>query len=320
MRPSNLQRTQRLRVFRSVVASGTVAAAADNLGYTSSAVSQHIAALARETGLTPFERAGRGLRPTAAGLALAGQADAVLARLGEAEAVVADLRAGRTGSVSIGYFASAGAAWLPHVVARLTRTYPAVRFDLSLLEWVPDDPTSRPYVQVAVERPDWRPGSGFTAHHLLDDPFVAVVPAAHPLAGVDEVELADLAGERWVDNDVARGACRAVLLDACTAAGFSPPFHVEASDYPTALAFVAAGLGMTVMPVLGTLAMPPGLHTVRVVRPVPVRTIMAVVRDAAAHTPPVRTALEVLTEVAGASARADPSPMPGLGTDLTRSP
>ncbi len=103
-------------------------------------------------------------------------------------------------------------------------------------------------------------------------------------------------------NAHARGACRAVLLDACTAAGFSPPFHVEASDYPTALAFVAAGLGMTVMPVLGTLAMPPGLHTVRVVRPVPVRTITAVVRDAAAHAPPVRTALEVLTEVAGASA------------------
>ena len=99
----------RLRVFRSVVASGSVAGAADNLGYTPSAVSQHVTALARETGLTLFERAGRGLRPTAAGLVLAEQADAILARVAEAETVVADLRTGRTGSVSLAYFASVGA-------------------------------------------------------------------------------------------------------------------------------------------------------------------------------------------------------------------
>lgn len=289
--------TQRLRVFRSVVASGTVAAAADNLGYTPSAVSQHITALARETGLPLFERVGRGLRPTAAGLALAEQADAVLARLGEAETVIADLRAGRTGSVSIGYFASAGSAWLPHVVRRLTGEFPDVRLDLSLLEWLPDDPDRRPDVQVAVARPGWTPRVGFTAHHLLDDPYVAVVPRTHRLAGTAEVELAELAGEQWVDNDAARGACRAVLLEACTAAGFSPTFHVEAADYPTAIAFVAAGIGLTVLPALGARGLPPELCTVRVVRPVPVRTIMAVVRDAAARTPPVIAALETLEGV-----------------------
>src|SRR5207249_6537831 len=73
--------THRLRIFRSVVASGSVQAAAANLGYTPSAVSQHITALQRETGLVLFERAGRGLRPTAAGLMLAEQADAILDRL-----------------------------------------------------------------------------------------------------------------------------------------------------------------------------------------------------------------------------------------------
>nr|WP_246325869.1 LysR family transcriptional regulator [Actinomycetospora corticicola] len=291
-----------MRVFRSVVASGTVAAAADNLGYTPSAVSQHITALARETGLNLFERVGRGLRPTAAGLALADQADAVLARLGEAEAVVADLRAGRTGTVSLGYFASAGSAWLPHVVTRLTGEFPDVRLDLSLLEYLPDDPAHRPDLQVAVARPGWTPRPGFTAHHLLDDPYVAVVPRTHRLAGVAEVELAELAGEQWVDNDAAQGACRAVLLEACTAAGFAPSFHVEAADYPTAIAFVDAGIGLTVLPVLGTRALPAGLCTVRVVRPTPVRSIMAVLRDAAAHTPPVRAALETLRGVAATCA------------------
>ena len=146
----------RLRIFRSVVASGSVQAAATALGYTPSAVSQHVAALQRETGLTLLERAGRGVRPTASGLALAAQADGVLARLGEAEAVVADLRAGRTGSLSLAYFASVGAAWLPHVVRRLTTDFPGVRLDLELSETIPDDPDSRADVQLVVAAVDER--------------------------------------------------------------------------------------------------------------------------------------------------------------------
>lgn len=290
--------THRLRIFRAVVASGSVQAAAANLGYTPSAVSQHVTALQRETGLTLFERAGRGLRATAAGLLLADQADAVLDRIGEAEAVVADLRAGRTGSLSLSYFASVGAAWLPRVVRRLTHEFPGVRLDLALREWLPDDPAERSDVQIAVERPEFAAWPGFTAHHLLDDPYVVVLPAGHPLAGRAEIELAELASERWVDNDFARGWCRRNLVEACTAAGFRPPFHVEAHDYPTALAFVAAGIGITVLPELGTIHLPAGTRAVPVVQPVPVRSILVVVRDAVAHTPPVRAACAELREIA----------------------
>ncbi|PZR54281.1 LysR family transcriptional regulator [Xylanimonas oleitrophica] len=290
----------RLRIFRSVVASGSVVAAAANLGYTPSAVSQHVAALQRETGLTLLERAGRGLRPTAAGLELAAQADAVLARIGEAESVVADLRAGRTGRLSIAYFASVGAAWLPTVVQRLTTQFPGVRLDLRLEETVPDDPDERADVQVVVAGPGVEPGPGFRSHHLLDDPYVAAVPCGHRHAGRAEVELAELACEQWVDNDFARGWCRRNLLEACTAAGFSPAFHVEAHDYPTALAFVAAGVGITVLPELAAARLPAGVTAVPVVRPTPVRSLHAVVRDAVAGTPTARAALAGLHAAAAA--------------------
>jgi DNA-binding transcriptional LysR family regulator len=293
--------THRLRIFRSVVASGSVQAAAANLGYTPSAVSQHVTALQRETGLVLFERAGRGLRATAAGLLLAEQADAILDRLGEAEAVVADLLAGRTGALSMSYFASVGAAWLPRVVRRLTHEFPGVRLDLALREWLPDDPADRSDVQIAVERPDFAAWLGFTAHHLIDDPYVVVLPESHPLAGREEIELAELATERWVDNDFARGWCRRNLVEACTAAGFRPPFHVEAHDYPTALAFVAAGIGITVLPELGAIHLPAGTRAVPVVQPVPVRSILVVVRDAVATTPPVLATCAELREIAGES-------------------
>ncbi|MFC7549232.1 LysR family transcriptional regulator [Plantactinospora sp. GCM10030261] len=288
----------RLRVFRSVVASGSVQAAAANLGYTPSAISQHLTALQRETGLTLLARAGRGLRPTAAGHALAAEADRVLARLGEAESLIADLRAGRTGVLSIAYFASVGAAWMPHVVRRITNGLPGVRLDLEMLEHIPVDREERADVQVVVGPAGFDPGPGYTAHHLLDDPYVAALPAGHRFADQEEVDLAALADERWVDNDFARGWCRAILIEACTAAGFSPAFRVEAHDFPTALAFVGAGIGLTVLPALGAVKLPDGVTRVRVVRPTPIRSIYAVVADAVERTPAVRIVLLALREAA----------------------
>jgi len=291
----------RLRVFRSVVASGSIQAAASNLGYTPSAVSQHVTALQRETGLALISRVGRGIEPTAAGRALALEIDGVLSRLGEVESVVGDLRAGRTGSLSIAYFASVGSAWMPAVVATMMTEFPSVRLDLALREDVPTDPAERPDVQIAVEQGAiHRPG--LVTQHLLDDPYVVVLPAGHPLGDRQEIDLVDLAGDRWVDNDFARGWCRRNLIEACHAAGFSPPFHVEAHDYPTAMAFVAAGIGVTVLPALGARQLPPGVVSVPVVSPTPVRSIYALVREGVADAPAVRTVLRVLTRLGGGAA------------------
>ncbi|WP_449281089.1 LysR family transcriptional regulator [Leucobacter sp.] len=284
----------RLRVFRSVVASGSVQAAAANLGYTPSAVSQHITALQKEVGLTLLERAGRGLRPTAAGLALAAEADGVLARIGEAETLVSDLRTGRTGRLSIAYFASVGSVWLPPVVHRLSEEFPGVRLDLRLSDNAPDRPDDRADLHLVVARHDFVTGRGFTSHHLLDDPYLVALPEAHPLATGAVVELSDLTHERWIDNDFAAGWCRQNLLDSCAAAGFRPAFHVETHDYRAALAFVAAGIGITVLPTLGAVDPPAGVALREVVNPTPVRSIHAVVRDAVAFTPPARAALELL--------------------------
>jgi DNA-binding transcriptional LysR family regulator len=285
----------RLRIFSSVVASGSVAAAAANLGYTPSAVSQHLTTLQRETGLTLLERAGRGLRPTAAGLAVAAQAEEILARLSEAEAVLSDLRTGRHGRLSMAYFASVGAAWMPEVARRLTADLPGVRLELQLRDDVASDPEDRPDIQLVVGRKGIiTPGSGFDAHHLVDDPYVAVLPDQHPFAGRTEIELAELGGEQWVDNDFAHGLCRLNLLDTCAAAGFTPTFQIEAHDYATAIAFVSAGIGITVLPALSAQQLPANVRRIPVVRPAPVRSIYAVVRRSMAGTEPVQLVLDTL--------------------------
>lgn len=288
----------RLRVFRAVVASGSVNAAAAHLGYTASAVSQHVTALQRETGLVLMTRNGRGVEPTSAGRALADRIDGVLSRLGEVESFVDDLREGRAGSLSLAYFPSVGAAWMPSVVRGLLRDFPGIRLDLSLRDDVAA-PDERVDLQVAVAPRDFRPPPGVRAVHLLDEPYVAVVPAAHPLASVESATLGSLAAERWIDNDFARGWCRQNMVDACRAAGFSPPFHVEAHDYRTAVAFVDAGIGITVLPSIGALDLPAGAVAVAVTNPTPQRSIHALVQTAAFDTLPVRRTIELLKSSAG---------------------
>lgn len=292
----------RLRIFRAVVAAGSINGAAANLGYTPSAISQHLAALQRETGLTLIERVGRGIRPTGAGCAFAEESGQVLERLAALESMASDLRHGHIGRLVLSYFASAGTAWVPAVVAPLTREFPRLRLDLRLIELAGQTPFA-PDVEIFVEGAASTSLDGYDVQPLLADPYVAVVPVAHRLAGATEVALLDLKDEAWIDNDLVRGPCRQIVIDACAGKGFSPAFRVETQDYPSAIAFVAAGVGVTVLPLLGASALPDGLRAVPVVDPVPVRHIQVRVRRAVGDHPAARRAVELLRERSALSPR-----------------
>ncbi|WP_029135729.1 LysR family transcriptional regulator [Nakamurella lactea] len=295
--------THRLRIFRAVVATGSVAGAAGALGYTPSAVSQHLAALQRETNLALVERRGRGIVPTAAGLALAAEAGLALAaeagdvleRLAALEAKASDLRAGRLGSLTVSYVGSAGATWIPPVVAALSREFPLLRLDLRLIELAGERPFV-PDLEIYVAEATSLPITGYRAQQLLEEPYLVVMPDGHPLAHRVDIDLAELEGQSWVDNDVSRGPCRQIVLDACAAVGFAPSFRIQAQDYPSAIAFVAAGVGITVLPRLGTVNLPPGLSAVPVVNPAPTRRIMVRIKDSVSGHPAVARALELLTD------------------------
>lgn len=284
----------RLRVFRAVVAAGSVHKAAANLGFTPSAISQQIAALQRETGLTLIERNGRGIETTAIGRRFAEATAPVLEQLSALDAVASDLRDGRVGHLSVSYFGSAGAAWIPPVVATLIREFPDLRIDLRLND-IPNESTVAPDVEVFVLDAQPTIESGYDVHHLLEEPYVVVLPETHHLGDRDRVPLRELADEAWVDNDFSRGRCRQIVLDACSSVGFSPGFHIQTHDYPSAIAFVAAGVGITVLPRLGIeSSLPPGLVARPVVDPVPTRRIAVRVRESLRENPAAKRVLELL--------------------------
>ncbi|HEY0636066.1 MAG TPA: LysR family transcriptional regulator [Pseudonocardiaceae bacterium] len=304
---------RRLRVLHTVVRCGSMAAAADELGYTPSAVSQHLAALEREAGAALLERAGRGVRPTAAGSLLAEHAGEVITRLAEAEAALADLVAGRIGRLGVSFFPTAGASLVPPAVATFRRHHPGVDLRLEVAE--PADALASVVAggtDVAVVVDMGRGGAerrteGLSWLHLLDDPYHVVLPRGHRLARARALDLCDIADEPWLDTASVPGPCQDVIRQACGRAGFSPAVAVQADDYPTTQGLVAAGVGVALLPGLALGGVHPGV----VVRPIrenrPVRHIHAVVRDVCGLHPTVRTFLDALA--AAAAEHRDPYPL-----------
>ncbi|KOV66129.1 LysR family transcriptional regulator [Streptomyces sp. MMG1121] len=294
---------RRLQVLRSVVTSGSVSAAATALGYTPSAVSQQVAALERQTGTALLERAGRGVRPTAAALLLAEHAAVIERQLAQAGAALADLLAGRTGTLTVRYFATAAADLVAPAVAALRADHPEVRLDLGMTD--PADPLpevldGRADLAVVV-RPRTAEHPGLRLVHLLDEPFRVVLPKGHPLAARRVIDLADLAGEPWVGGSDRPGPCLDPVLDACAAAGFRPDFVVDGEDHRAAQGFVAAGLGVALIPLLGLGHRHPGVTVRRLRTPEPVRTIQAAVRQGAWGLPLLTRLLETLRDTARAT-------------------
>lgn len=319
---------RRMQILRAVVTSGSVTAAARHLGYTPSAISQQIAVLEKEARIPLLERTGRGVRPTDAGRLLADCATVIGGQVARAETALADLRAGRTGRISVRYFATAGARLAAPALARLRREHPGVQAELRLTD--PDDPlpevkAGRTDVALVVRRHDAPPVDGVRFVHLLDDRYHAVLPPAHPLAARADLRLTELAEEPWVGSELP-GPCLDAVLDACGSAGFTPDFVVESGDYTTAQGFVAAGVGVALIPAMGLAprfaASPeagPG-HPGPVVRgvrdPVPVRSIWAAVRATAPRGPVLQAFLEALREAA-ATAREGAGPETYEAEDVT---
>lgn len=297
---------RRMQVLRAVVTSGSVTGAAALLGYTPSAVSQQIAALEKEARTDLLERVGRGVRPTAAGLLLTEHADTIARQVAEAETALADLLAGRTGRLAVRYFATAGASLVAPAVARLRTEHPGVQIDLKLID--PEDPLpdvreGRADVALVVgpRATDGKDGGdGVRFLHLLDDPYLAVLPEEHRLADAPALEMSDLAAEPWVGSEWP-GPCLDAQLAACEAAGFRPRFVVESEDYVTAQGFVAAGLGVSLIPRLGLgVGVRPGVVVRELRRPEPSRTIYAAVRETAPPQPALRAFIAAMRDAAGA--------------------
>jgi DNA-binding transcriptional LysR family regulator len=292
---------RRLRVLREVARQGSITGAAEALNYTPSAVSQQLQVLEAEAGLALLERTPRSVTLTPAGEVLVGHTDVIVARLEDAEAQVRSTHGLQGGRLRLATFRSAAETLLAEAVVYFRRRYPQV--ELALREGEPEEflagirmnefdlALDFAYDLMEPIRID-----GVERTLLLHDPMLVALPAGHPLASARALELADLAGERWIVSTRRNSVHRFTAL-ACSAAGFTPHVALETDDYHVAQSLVAGGLGVTFVP--GLIARTP--HAGVAIRPLARealrRRIYAVHRPGGDRAPAVAAMLEVLHEL-----------------------
>jgi DNA-binding transcriptional LysR family regulator len=261
-----------LRTFVAVARCGSFSEAARELGYTQSAVSQHIAALESDLGAVLLQR--RPVSPTGVGVRLLEHAGPLLLRLDAARADIARLTAAPAARIVIGVSPLAMTPRLTGTLAdmrqkqprwdvtvrvlgraAITREVASAALDLGLVDGVaaPNDP---------LRLPDVGP---LTAIAITEQPLALALPAQHPLASRASLRLVDLADARWIDApDTAIPLAQ--LRTATGTGGYRSSLRYEGTDVRGLLALTAAGQGLALLP-QSTIANTPGINAVPVSAP-----------------------------------------------------
>jgi DNA-binding transcriptional LysR family regulator len=297
----------RLRLLRELNERGTIAAVADALQFTPSAVSQQLAMLEREAGVRLLERAGRGVRLTDPALVLVDHADALLERAALAEADLAAAAGTVAGRGRIAGFQSAALRLALPAMDALARDAPQLRCEL--VEAEPEE--ALPALALGDldlvlgdewQHQPWRLPTGLELHELFDDPVHLVLPARHPAARrhQDAVPLTELTGEAWTTGHVGM-AWEEMTQQTCRElGGFDPDIRHRTNDATVSLALVALGLAVTLLPELPMPDRHPGV-VLRDVAERPVsRSIFAVTRATDARRPSTQALLAAVRKAVAA--------------------
>ncbi|MBN0049152.1 LysR family transcriptional regulator [Streptomyces actuosus] len=261
---------RRLHLLRELDRRGTIAAVAEALTFTASAVSQQLGVLEREAGVPLLERSGRRVVLTPAGRTLVAHADAVLERLELAVSELAGVREGIGGPLRIGTFPSGGPAIVPATLAALAQRHPALEPMVQEIDSarVSDCLRAGELDVALVHDYDFVPASPDTTVDqvpLLEEPMYLATAGATdralptgPAARGDDT-LAELLGpwatSAWITAREGTTG-HAIAVRACQAAGFQPRIRHQVNDFRTVLALAAIGQGAGFVPEMATVLAP----------------------------------------------------------------
>jgi DNA-binding transcriptional LysR family regulator len=239
---------RRVLTFREVARLGSFSRAAEALSLTQPAVSQQVAALERQAGAQLLVRGSGGLSLTPAGELLLAHADVVADRLDLVTGQLAELAGHAARELRIGAFPSALATRVPRALARLTAERPEVKADVAERTsdaLVAGVRTGELHVAVCFQdaAEPRREHEGAERIDLGDEPFRALLPERHLLAGKGPLRLRDLADGTWVAP-----SRDGMIAHACEAAGFTPSIRYVSRDPLANRGLVAAGLAVTISP------------------------------------------------------------------------
>jgi len=292
----------RLRMLREVASRGTLAAAAEALFMTPSAVSQQMAVLERETGAQLLERHGRGVRLTDAGTQLVANTERILAEIERAEADLASASRGVVGRVRVSAFPTAARALLVPALPGLQEQYPNLRVSMVDLEPEESIPALKNGDLDVVVAYEWGllprlTDAGIEREQLFTEPVFLALPATHPLAGSGPVKLADLKNEEWIVGRDSTSMLELVVA-ATRRQGYEPLTDFHSMDFQVILSAVGAGLGVALVPPLALIGTYPNVEITDVSDLEINRTIWAAIRRGSDGNPGIAAVLAALRQAA----------------------
>jgi molybdate transport repressor ModE-like protein len=292
---------RRLKVLREVARRGSFSAAASELMFSPSAVSQQIAQLEREVGMSLVERRSTGIALTPAGELLLGHANAILARAADAEEELRQLNDGTIGHLRMAAFASATAALLPEVIPAFRSTH--ARVEITLVELDRKESLERLRqgeldIAVVFAPSESAAVDGVIEIPLLDECIDVLLPLNHRLASAPAVTLEELCAEPWAD--CSGGPVR----DQFGALGVEPNIVFLSDHHRVVEGIVAAGVAVAFVP---RLAQPPARRDVivKAIAPQPPLRPVGIAVRAGDHQPAVVTTMIDLLREAVASRERD---------------
>ncbi|MEU1478099.1 LysR substrate-binding domain-containing protein [Streptomyces sp. NPDC005760] len=300
-----------LRVFLEVARHESFTGAARTLGWTQSAVSRQISSLEGALGGAPlFDRLPRGVRLTEAGRVLVPYAETVAGALRGAVRELAALREVAGGRLRFGAFPTADAALVPHALGAFRTRHPGVRVsrEEGLTPSLLDRLTEGRLDLAVVSTTGGAPLSAYALHHLLDESLYVAVPAAHPLVGEGggPVRLGRLADADWISGSPRP---EGTLLDAALRQGFRPRIAHVVGEWTAKQGYVAAGLGVALVPALAAASVRPDVVLLPVLdEGAPARAVYAATLRGRSPSPAVEAFLRALRE-AGSRIPRTPHPV-----------
>jgi LysR family transcriptional regulator, benzoate and cis,cis-muconate-responsive activator of ben and cat genes len=238
-----------LRSFVAVAQALSFSRAARSLHLSQPALSTQIRLLEEELGALLLLRNRRKVSLTVAGESLLRDAESLLQQAEEARLRVQRLSLGDLGHLRIGFVASATSTLVPAVAVTFRKRYPGVTISLKNLpttqqiEALRNGTLDAGFIRMPLKEP------GLTITLLTREPFAIVLPKEHPLTRKADLQLRDLVrepfvayGERWAPSFYQR------WTSLCRNAGFTPNITQETGEMETAIALVAAGLGVAILP------------------------------------------------------------------------
>lgn len=220
--------------------------AAERLHIAQPALSQQIRSLEERLGTQLVDRARRPLTLTEAGHYLCTEARQILGALEQASLATQEIGVGRRGWLSIGFTRSAMYSILPPALKAFHHAYPQV--ELKLFEMLTEEQTDAlrdMRIHVGIGRQPLAI-EGCTSYPLLRERVMAALEPGHPLAARKTVTIADLADTPLILYPKHQNAqFKRSVLSLYRDAGLAPLVAHQAYEIQTAIALVAAGLGVT---------------------------------------------------------------------------